>query len=97
MTNIKIICAVLTTLFFSLTAVSCQDTKEQKAEQTEMAHDHGNPVSVSRTIEASTEKNPATTPLIDAYLQIKNGLVDGDKNAAASGGTALASLSRLLI
>ena len=41
------------------------------------------------TIEQNKMKNPATTPIIDAYMQIKNGLVATDKNAAAEGATAL--------
>jgi hypothetical protein len=42
-----------------------------------------------RTIEASTQKNAATTPIIDAYILIKNGLVADSKENAAIGGTAL--------
>ncbi len=37
----------------------------------------------------NTTKNSATTPIIDAYLQIKNGLVATDKNATAKGAKAL--------
>jgi len=43
----------------------------------------------NRNIEDSSDKNTATTPIIDAYLQIKNGLVADDKAAAAKGGEAL--------
>jgi len=42
-----------------------------------------------RAINSSTQKNAATTPIIDAYIQIKNGLVATDKAATAKGGTAL--------
>ena len=42
-----------------------------------------------RDIDANTQKNAATTPIIDAYIQIKNGLVADNKEAAAKGGTAL--------
>lgn len=42
-----------------------------------------------RDIDANTQKNAATSPIIDAYIQIKNGLVATDKDATAKGGTAL--------
>jgi len=43
----------------------------------------------NRDIKTSDQKNTATTPIIEAYFQIKNGLVADDKNATAKGGTAL--------
>jgi len=43
----------------------------------------------TRDINASTNKNVTTTPIIDAYIQIKNGLVADSKVATAKGGTAL--------
>ncbi|HTN17493.1 MAG TPA: DUF3347 domain-containing protein [Chitinophagaceae bacterium] len=91
MTTIKRTIAILGTAFFSLAVVSCKETEEQNKEYVEMNPDHGHPVSVSRTIEVNTEKNPATRPLIDAYLQIKNGLVADDKDASSKGGSALAA------
>lgn len=42
-----------------------------------------------RDIEASSDKNAATTAMIDGYLEIKNGLVSDDKSAAAKGGESL--------
>ncbi len=42
-----------------------------------------------RELETSTQKNLAITPILEAYFQIKNGLVADDKGAAAKGGTAL--------
>ncbi len=42
-----------------------------------------------RELEASTQKNAATTPIIEAYFQIKNGLVADDKKVAAKGGGAM--------
>jgi len=38
-----------------------------------------------RDIAANTQKNATTTPIIDAYLEIKNGLVADDKAATAKG------------
>ncbi len=48
----------------------------------EMTHNEKN-------IEQNKTKNPATTPIINAYLQIKNGLVATDKSATAKGAAAL--------
>jgi hypothetical protein len=42
-----------------------------------------------RDIDANTQKNATTSPIIDTYIQIKNGLVATDKGATAKGGTAL--------
>ncbi len=56
-------------------------------------HDHskmGNKTTHSdKTIEQNKTKNPATTPIVNAYLQIKNGLVATDKSATAKGATTL--------
>tara|TARA_R110000868_G_scaffold83058_1_gene234661 strand:- start:522 stop:1190 length:669 start_codon:yes stop_codon:yes gene_type:complete len=47
--------------------------------------------SSARDIEASTQKNGATSAIIDSYIQIKNALVSDDKNAAAKGATIMLS------
>ena len=52
-------------------------------------HDDMSSTTEKRDLEASTQKNPATTPILEAYFQIKNGLVADDKGVAAKGGTAL--------
>lgn len=53
-------------------------------------HDHDKGATMkTRDIEASTQKNAATSAIIDSYLQIKNGLVADNKDNAAKGGTAL--------
>ena len=56
-------------------------------------NDHSNMEKTSsqteKTLEQNSTKNPATTPIIDAYLQIKNGLVATDKSAATKGAKAL--------
>ena len=44
---------------------------------------------VDRNVEKSTLKNATTTLIIDAYIQIKNGLVADSKENAAQGGEAL--------
>ncbi|SFZ94778.1 Protein of unknown function [Flaviramulus basaltis] len=45
--------------------------------------------SEARDIAVSTQKNGATSAIIDAYFQIKNALVTDSKENAAKGGTAL--------
>ena len=52
-------------------------------------HHDGDSTATSRDIAVSTQKNTATTPIIDAYIQIKNALVADNKNNAAKGATAL--------
>ena len=54
-------------------------------------HDEGSDSATSeaRDIAISTQKNATTTPIIDAYFQIKNGLVEDSKGKTAKGGTAL--------
>lgn len=53
-------------------------------------HEHGNSADTEkRNIEVSNQKNDATTAIINAYLEIKNGLVSDNKETAAKGGTAL--------
>ena len=62
----------------------------QEAEHNHADHDHGNMANhEDREVTASTKKNVATSEIVDAYIQIKNGLVATDKNLAAKGGEAL--------
>ncbi len=51
--------------------------------------DSGEMSSAARDIDVSTQKNAATTPIIDAYIQIKNGLVADNKETAAKGAEGL--------
>jgi len=43
----------------------------------------------NRDIETSSDKNSATSAIVDGYLEIKNGLVSDDKSAATKGGESL--------
>jgi len=53
-------------------------------------HDHGSATTEDdRNVTGTTEKNAATSQIIDSYLQIKNGLVATDKADAAKGGEAM--------
>ncbi|GGK18587.1 hypothetical protein GCM10007962_10940 [Yeosuana aromativorans] len=66
------------------------ESEEHHHEDGDEDHDHDKGATMkTRDIEASTQKNAATAPIIDAYLQIKNGLVADNKDNAAKGGTAL--------
>jgi len=98
---------VVILLLFSITVISCKENKKDKNDmenhQTEMKNDdhsemnhdnsdeHNNSNTDKSDIEASTQKNATTTPIIDAYIQIKNGLVATNKKEAAKGATALLS------
>lgn len=103
MKNLKVTTGILAMAFITLTAMSCKgETKKTETEAMhamEEAHhdgdsnDHGtmhhDSDSNERSVEASTQKNAATSPIIEAYLQIKNGLVADSKEKAAVGATAL--------
>jgi len=72
-------------------------TEVKSDDHSKMNHDnsdghHDNNTSTTndgRDIDANTHKNATTSPIIDAYIQIKNGLVATEKAATAQGGTAL--------
>ncbi len=59
------------------------DMKDTKMMKEEMSSND------KREVTASSQKNAATTPIIDAYLAIKNALVNDDKSGAASGANEL--------
>jgi uncharacterized protein DUF3347 len=71
--------------------------KEGEDHNAEMGHDnsdghHDNDNAASndeRDIAASTQKNDATSQIIDSYLQIKNALVADDKDGAAKGASVM--------
>ncbi len=99
MKNIIVLFAIA---IFSLTACNngkqeSESVEEHSGEMHKVAdeHEHGDhehansSATEERSIEATTEKNGATSEIIDAYLQIKNALVADDKDGAAAGGTAL--------
>ena len=104
-TTITITTVFLFTLFIISCKNEKKTANEEMNHQTEMkSENHGemnhnnsdghhdndmNSTTEKRELEASTQKNPATTPILEAYIQIKNGLVIDDKAAAAKGGTAL--------
>jgi hypothetical protein len=64
------------------------ESEEHHHEDGNHDHDEGATTNV-RKIEASTQKNGATSEIIDSYLLIKNGLVNDDDVAATKGGKAL--------
>ncbi len=98
MKNLKTTFSILIFTMLTLTVTSCKnDTKKSDSNgemqsmemNTEMSHDNDNASSNKREIAASTQKNDATSEIIDSYLQIKNTLVADDKDGAAKGGTAM--------
>jgi hypothetical protein len=92
----------LTTLFFSACKNEKAKKESNSMQSKEMhmkdadehehgAHDHDATMSEKsskekRTIEATTNKNSATSAIIDSYLLIKNALVEDNKSGAAKGG-----------
>ena len=52
-------------------------------------HHDGDSASTSRDIVGNIQKNISTTPIINAYIQIKNALVVDNKDNATNGGKAL--------
>ncbi len=98
MRNLIRITLVFTLL--SLTLLSCKDAKkehhnDEEGHHKEMKHDNGDghhnesSKKGERTIEVNAQKNVAMNPIIDAYIQIKNGLVADSKTDAAKGGEQL--------
>jgi Protein of unknown function (DUF3347) len=71
--------------------------KEGEDHNAEMSHDnsdghHDNDNATSneeRDIAASTQKNSATSEIVDSYLQIKNALVSDSKDGAAKGASMM--------
>ena len=65
--------------------------EETTHDNSEGHHEGDNDSSMTNTrgIDANAQNNATTSPIIDAYIQIKNGLVADSKKQAAKGGTAL--------
>lgn len=103
MKHLKTTFSILIFTMLVLTIVSCKnDTKKTDANgsdnhNTEMGHDnndgnHDNDNASDTTtkdLAAATQKNGATSEIIDSYLQIKNALVTDDKDGAAKGGSMM--------
>ena len=97
----KLTTKIIALVFVSISIVACKDEKKEvvkaaKNHQTEMKHDthehdvnagdhHNDTNTTDRNIASNQQKNSATTPIINAYLAIKNGLVADDKAATAKG------------
>ncbi|WP_432671521.1 DUF3347 domain-containing protein [Flavobacterium sp. SM2513] len=89
------------------TTISCKENAKQEDENQETmentmpnesheGHDHSSGTeSTQREIKQSSTKNAETAAIIDAYFEIKNGLVADSKEHTAKGGTAfLAAISK---
>lgn len=104
MKNLKVTTGIILVAFIILTAMSCKgDTKKtdlNEIKQNMEANHHDEPThnhsgmqhdsdNQEKGVEASLQKNPATSAIIEAYIQIKNGLVADSKENAAKGANAL--------
>ena len=69
-----------------LAAVEAHDHSEMNHND---SHDHGNDESTVREITQNNTKNGVTAAILDAYFEIKNGLVADSKEKTASGGNNL--------
>jgi hypothetical protein len=67
------------------------DDKKMTHDNSDGHHDEDNvdETTDTRDLKMSTQKSSSTTLIIDAYIQIKNGLVADNKENAAKGATAL--------
>ncbi len=95
----------LSALFFTACKTDKKQAESNSMQPSEMNmkeaddHDHGdhdhdatmgeNSSKEERNIDATTQKNSATSAIIDSYLQIKNALVEDSKEGAAKGGTMM--------
>ena len=68
-----------------------EEENEKTHDNSDGHHDQDNAKDITNTreVKMSSQKNGSTTLIIDAYIQIKNGLVADNKEDAAKGGTAL--------
>jgi len=103
MKHLKTTLSILIFTMVVLTIASCKkDTKKTDANgsdnhNTEMGHknseghhDNDNASdTTTKNLAATTQKNGATSEIIDSYLQIKNALVNDDKDGAAKGGSMM--------
>lgn len=83
----------LLTIGLALTIISCNNSKTEKraAETT-----NETTAKAENTAASDQEGEKAITPIIDAYLAVKNGLVnDNQEEAAKSGGTLATALASL--
>jgi hypothetical protein len=69
-----------------LEAIEAHNQSETNHED---GHDHGNNENTKRAITQNNTKNTATSAILDAYFEIKNGLVADSDEKAAKGGNAL--------
>lgn len=99
MKNLKVTTTILALALVGLNVISCKsDNKKSDSDEhmnsmeakhhDEAIMEHGSE-SQDINFNATIQKNPATTPIIDTYLQIKNGLVADNKDQAAIGATGL--------
>lgn len=72
-----------------LTLVACKNEKKQNIEKDSPAMEMLDDGDGNNNNGGTTDENASISQIIDAYLQIKNGLVADSKEAASKGGKAL--------
>ncbi len=90
MKNLKTTMGILAMAFIAFTTLSCKnETKKTDTDENMHVTETNHHDDESMNHETDYQKNPATTPIIEAYIQIKNGLVADSKEKAANGAEAL--------
>lgn len=90
MKNLKTTMGILVMAFIAFTTLSCKnETKKTDTEENMHVTEANHHDDESMNHETDYQKNPATTPIVEAYIQIKNGLVADSKDDAAKGATTL--------
>ncbi len=84
MRKLKVTTGILVMAFIALTISSCKNNKKEHFDEHEQET-----TTESRDITASTQKNSATSEIVDSYLQIKNALVSDSKDDAAKGASMM--------
>ena len=87
MKNLKINTRILSTVLIAL-VMSVTNVINAQHDHSKMHHNKSSKKDV-RAIEVNNQKNTATTLIIRAYIEIKNGLATDNNKNAAKGGTAL--------
>ncbi len=87
MKNLKINTRILSTVLIAL-VMSVTNVINAQHDHSKMHHNKSSKKDV-RAKEVNNQKNTATTLMIGAYIEIKNGLATDNNKNAAKGGTAL--------
>ena len=91
MKNLKTTVGILVMILVTLTVMSCKDNKKdnnrENGHHTEIKGDGGS----SHDMMNNSKKSSNTNMIVDSYLQMKNALVQDNKNDAANAGKMMIS------